>query len=178
MSCFLIHFSHILFSYIFLIQFSHSLSAFIESSSFLHLIVIDPFTTTLGILTAISMVMGSVVTFTKAIEDLRAHYKTVQDLWDELIALETVLRSLKKVCESDPTQFSLLVFPLERCGQVCEEFSLVIKKCIVHSDGSRPSVRDWAMLKYMGNDISGFLRMLDGHCKNSNLRPVHGIPQK
>jgi hypothetical protein len=123
----------------------------------------DPFTTTLGILTAISMVTGSVVTFAKAIEGLRAHYKTVQDLWDELIALETVLRSLNEACDSDPTQFSLLVFPLERCGQACEEFSLVIKKCIVHSDGSRPSVRDWAMLKYMGNDISGFLRMLNGY---------------
>jgi hypothetical protein len=100
---FLIHSSHSLFLSTLLIHSSYSLSTFIESSSFLYLIVMDPFTTTLGILTAISMVTGSVVTFAKAIKGLRAHYKTVQDLWDELIALETVLHSLNKACESDPT---------------------------------------------------------------------------
>ena len=129
--------------------------------SFLHLSMADPFGTTLAVLSAISIVTKSVVAFSKAIEGLRAHYKTIQDLWDELTALETVLVSLHKAFESDPARFSLLAFPLERCGQACEDFSIVIKKCVVHSDGSKPSIRDWATLKYMGSDISGFLRMLE-----------------
>jgi hypothetical protein len=123
----------------------------------------DPFSTTLAVLSAISVVTKSVIAFSKAIEGLRAHYKTMQDLWAELTALETVLLSLHEALESDPARFSLLAFPLERCGQACDQFSLVIKKCTVHSDGSRPSIRDWATLKYMDSDISGFLRMLDGY---------------
>jgi hypothetical protein len=81
-----------------------------------------PVTTTMGILTAISMVTGSVVTFAQAIESLRSHYKTVSNLWDELMALEIVLRSLNEACESDPTLFSLLVFPLYDVGRHAKSF--------------------------------------------------------
>ena len=123
----------------------------------------DPLSTTIAIISVISIVTKSVVAFSKAIEGLRAHNKKIKDLWNELIALQTILLSLHKACESDPDRFSLLVVPLQRCGQACEEFSLVIKKCTIHSDESKPSIRDWAALKYMGSDIHDFLRMLDGY---------------
>lgn len=123
----------------------------------------DPLSTAVTILTALPMVTKSIIAIFKAIDDLREHYKIIQDLWDQLIALDIVLCSLHEACGSDDTRFPLLAFPLERCRQACEQFSSLIKKCTVHSDGSRASIRDWATLKYMGSDISGCLRMLDGY---------------
>ncbi|KIX01182.1 uncharacterized protein Z518_08907 [Rhinocladiella mackenziei CBS 650.93] len=119
--------------------------------------------TTPTILPIIYRVTKSVVAASAAIKGLRAHYKIIRDVWDELIGLEAVLLSLREASESDPAIISLLAFALERCGQECKEFSSLIQKCTVHSGGSRPSIRDWATLKYIGSDISGFLRMLTGY---------------
>ncbi|KAH9203539.1 hypothetical protein DL95DRAFT_529608 [Leptodontidium sp. 2 PMI_412] len=57
----------------------------------------------------------------------------------------------------------MLRLPLLRCGKACEDFEALIVKCTTHSGGSKTSFRDWAKLKYMGDDIVGFKNMLAGY---------------
>jgi len=54
----------------------------------------------------------------------------------------------------------MLKLPLLRCGKACKDFEVVIARCSAHSNGPRTSFRDWARLKYLGNDIAGFKNML------------------
>ncbi|KAK2617035.1 hypothetical protein QQS21_000129 [Conoideocrella luteorostrata] len=56
-----------------------------------------------------------------------------------------------------------LEIPLKRCAKACQEFSQAIKKFSMRSDGKRTSFRDWARLRYMGEDVDGFRRLLSGY---------------
>jgi hypothetical protein len=56
-----------------------------------------------------------------------------------------------------------LNLPLFRCGKACREFEAAITKCIAHSGGPRTSFRDWAKLKYMGDNVAAFKQMLAGY---------------
>ncbi|OBT65661.1 hypothetical protein VE03_05525 [Pseudogymnoascus sp. 23342-1-I1] len=58
---------------------------------------------------------------------------------------------------------SALEIPLQRCNNACKEFEQEILKCSSRSGGDRTSFRDWAKLRYMGDDIDGFRRKLSGY---------------
>ncbi|CAG8910134.1 unnamed protein product [Penicillium egyptiacum] len=74
-----------------------------------------------------------------------------------LVALATDLE-----CETD-TNLASLEHPLLRCGNACRDFEEELKKCSTRSRAGKTSFRDWAKLKYMGEDIDGFRRMLAGY---------------
>jgi hypothetical protein len=51
---------------------------------------------------------------------------------------------------------SVLDLPLQRCGNACNEFLQELQKCCARSGGDKQSFRDWAKLKYMGDNIDDF----------------------
>lgn len=104
------------------------------------------------------------------VNSYRSHPKNVRDLKEELEALGVVLRALSETVEKTKvTDFTALKLPLFRCGNACKEFDEVIAKCSSRSDGSRTSFRDWAKLKYMGDGIDEFRRMLAGYKSTINI---------
>ena len=121
--------------------------------------MVDP----VSILSIIAMLINTIIVFSQGIEDLCGYYEKMQSLWDELIALQSVLSDLLEACETDANRFLSLSFPLERCNHTCVRFSEVIKKCTAHSNGSRPSGRDWAAIKWNSDEIDNFLRTLDSY---------------
>ncbi|KAH7370316.1 hypothetical protein BKA65DRAFT_488159 [Rhexocercosporidium sp. MPI-PUGE-AT-0058] len=58
---------------------------------------------------------------------------------------------------------TILRLPLQRCGKACEDFEALIVKCTAHSGGFKTSFRDWAKLKYIGDDIVGFKNIIAGY---------------
>ncbi|KAM9873931.1 nwd1 protein [Verticillium dahliae] len=120
---------------------------------------------------SIASSLTSVITVTA--QSIQALYQTVQGFQDkprtvrqlehELKSLDDVLGSLHALAVEEGTSFVPLELPLRQCGQACVDFKALVLKCTTHSDGTRSSVRDWARLRYMDNDLRGFTEMLAGY---------------
>jgi hypothetical protein len=84
--------------------------------------------------------------------------------------LNSVLGSINKtIALSTALDLSALEFPLQRCGQVCQEFNKEIDKLASLSGGKRARLLSWAKLRYMGEDIDGFRRLLAGYKMMINI---------
>jgi hypothetical protein len=119
---------------------------------------------TSGLLTLAAFAFQSSVTLYKTVDSFQTHPKRVRDLKEEAEALCAVLSSLTEtVGSTTEVDLSTLKLPLLRCGNHCKEFEQEILKCSSRSGGSRTSFRDWAKLKYMGDDIDGFRQLLAGY---------------
>jgi hypothetical protein len=100
----------------------------------------------------------------ETVNSYNSHQQRVRDLAEETSALSGVLGSLAEtISTSAGLDLSALEIPLRRCGKACAEFEQEIQKCSSRSGGNRASFRDWARLRYMGEDIDGFRRVLSGY---------------
>lgn len=120
----------------------------------------DPVSAASGILTLVVFAFQSSKCLYEAVSSFQSSQRAVRDLKEELGALNEVLESLQQTAANTDVDFTSLKLPLRRCGRACEDFKVVIDKCTEHSGGSRTSFRDWAKLRYMGDDITGFKNVL------------------
>ncbi|RAQ57290.1 hypothetical protein COH20_012069 [Aspergillus flavus] len=82
----------------------------------------------------------------ETVNSFRSHTKRVRDLIEELESLSGVLAPLQELLDTTTDKnLSILELPLQRCGNTCSDF------------------RDWAKLRYLGDDIDSFRRMLSGY---------------
>jgi hypothetical protein len=116
-----------------------------------------------ALLTLADFALRSSKSLYQTVKSFQNNQRTIRELKEELEALSDVLQSLHQTASNSNVDLSALRLPLLRCGKACSEFEAVISKCTAHSDGSRKSFRDWAKLKYMGDDIAGFKNMLAGY---------------
>ena len=117
-----------------------------------------------GLLALATFAFQSSITLYNAVKSFQSHLKRVRDLIEELEALNVVLGPLIEILgATTDVDLSALELPLKRCGNSCREFEQEIMKCSSRSGGSRTSFRDWAKLRYMGEDIDGFRRLLAGY---------------
>lgn len=123
----------------------------------------DPVSAASGILTLVVFTFQSSKFLYETVSSFQSNQRTVRELRQELEALNDVLESLRQTAETTDIDFASLGLPLRHCGRACEDFKGVIDKCTEHSSGSRTSFRDWAKLRYMGADITGFTNMLAGY---------------
>ena len=124
----------------------------------------EPIGLAAGLLGLATFAFQSSVTLNKTIQRFKFHPKRVRDLMEELEALSGVLSSLTEtVSATTDVDLSALDLPLRRCDNACKEFEQEIIKCSSRSGGSRSSFRDWAKLRYMGDDIDSFRQLLAGY---------------
>ena len=117
-----------------------------------------------GLLTLTTFAFRSSITLYNTIHSFKSHRQCVRDLIEELEALSGVLSSLSEtVSANTDVDLSPLDLPLLRCGNACKEFEQELLKCSSRSSGNRSSFRDWTKLRYMGDDIDGFRRLLAGY---------------
>ena len=104
------------------------------------------------------------------IESYRSHQQRVLDLLEENGALNSVLGSLNRtIASATDLDLSALEIPLARCGKACDEFNREIEKVSSPSGPGRASFRGWARLRYIGEDIDGFRRLLAGYKTTINI---------
>jgi hypothetical protein len=154
------------------------------------LINIDSFTVTRCVLPRIevinemgdpiSLASGLVALATFAFQTSAALYNTVQSfqnhstrvlaLKQQLEALSGVLSALTEtVSATTDIDLSALELPLLRCGNACQEFEQELMKKFARSGRSRTSFRDWAKLRYMGDNIDEFTQLLAGYKATINI---------
>ncbi|KNG86556.1 hypothetical protein ANOM_004895 [Aspergillus nomiae NRRL 13137] len=122
-----------------------------------------------GLLALATFAFQSSLTLHETVNSFRSHTKRVRDLIEELEALSGVLAPLRELLDTpSDVDLSALDLPLLRCGNACNEFEQELIKCSSRST-NRTSFRDWAKLRYMGDDIDGFRRMLAGYKLTINI---------
>ena len=123
----------------------------------------DPVSAASGLLTLVVFALDSGKALYQLVQSFQNNQRIVRELRQELEALNGVLQSLHEAVTTSDADFVALKLPLHQCGKACGEFTEMIGKCTAHSGGTRTSIRDWAKLKYMGDDINGFKNMLAGY---------------
>jgi hypothetical protein len=124
----------------------------------------DPISLGSGLLALATIASHASAALYSTITSYNSRPRHVRDLAEETSQLTGVLGSLTEtISASGNLDLSALEIPLRRYGKACTEFKQEIKKCSVRSGGSRASSRDWARLKYIGEDIDGFRRVLSGY---------------
>lgn len=117
-----------------------------------------------ALLTLVDFTFKSSVALYQTVHNIRHHPDTVQDLQQELEALQGALRSLTEtVGATTEADFSALKLPLKRCGTACHEFEQKLFSCVSRSGSALENFRGWARLRYLGDDVDSFRRMLAGY---------------
>jgi len=120
----------------------------------------DPISVTSAFLTLVGFALQSSTALYQTVRSFQTSRRSIRELKEELEALSGVLQSLNDVAETTDADFTALKLPLLQCSKTCTDFEALIVKCTQHSGGARSSFRDWAKLKYMGDDITSFKNML------------------
>jgi hypothetical protein len=129
----------------------------------------DPISLASGLLTLATFALQSSKSLYQAVESFQNNPRTIRELKEELEALDGALQSLHETASNSNVDLTGLKLPLLRCGNACKDLEALINKCTTHSGGSRTSFRDWAKLKYMGDNIAGFRNMLAGYKSTINI---------
>jgi hypothetical protein len=117
----------------------------------------DPISLASGALTLAIFAHTSCLTLYKTIQSFKTQPKRVRDLIEELEELISVLESLSNTMKlHTDVDLPALSLPLQRCSSACDEFLQELQKCCSRSGGDRQSFRDWAKLRYMGDNIDDF----------------------
>ncbi|KAH7176249.1 hypothetical protein EDB81DRAFT_836346 [Dactylonectria macrodidyma] len=130
----------------------------------------DPVSVTTSVLAVGGFALTASTTLHNIIRSYQSQNKDARALKAEVNDLTVVLGLLLETIANNPTlDFKGLELPLQRCGTVCEDYAKVIARCTKHSDGSRPSARDWITQKYLQGDINDFRTMLTTYKSTINI---------
>lgn len=117
-----------------------------------------------GLLTLSTFAFDASIKLYTTVKGYQSHPKQVRDLLDEIQALVDVLGPLTDTISANTdVDLSALKFPLRQCGNACTELEKEINKCLPKPDSGKTSLRGWARLRYMGDDINGFRGLISGY---------------
>ena len=124
----------------------------------------DPVSVTASVVALVTFGIQAGNSLRKLIESFDKHTKIVRDLKTDLKSLDEVLKELAEVANNDIGKtFISLQLPLHSCGQICQEFDALIRKCASNTTDTRRSVRDWSKLQLQSDDINAFRTTLSGY---------------
>ncbi|KAJ6016359.1 hypothetical protein N7540_010950 [Penicillium herquei] len=117
-----------------------------------------------GLAGLVSFTLESSRTLFSTVQSLRNREKAIRSLREALQDLQEVLEILQDSIHTSPFLNSgIIERPLDRCCKACIDFNSLIVACSEHSTPNHFSIRDWAKLRYMGEDVTGFQNMLSGY---------------
>ncbi|KIM94404.1 hypothetical protein OIDMADRAFT_136026 [Oidiodendron maius Zn] len=96
----------------------------------------------------------------------QSNQRIVRELRGKLEALNKALEALQGMAINIDDDLTILRLPLLQCSDACKDFEAIIAKCTTHSGKSKTSFRDWAKLRYMGDNMSKFKNLLAGYRSN------------
>ncbi|KAJ4984187.1 hypothetical protein SVAN01_10295 [Stagonosporopsis vannaccii] len=86
--------------------------------------------------------------------------RSVREFRKEVGALVMVLSTLKDALPAHHSDFAALRLLLLRCGNACEDLEASILKSVEGEGETRATFKNWASVKYMGDDITTFKSMV------------------
>lgn len=124
-----------------------------------------------GVVALVTFALQSSQVLYQTVESFRSQKREVRELKNELQTLIPVLESLKHVSSAGKpdADFDPLRRPLHQCGIACRDFGTLIEACVSRSEQDRRSFRDWARLKYKGDDIDQFKKMISAYKSTINI---------
>ncbi|KAH7386962.1 hypothetical protein DE146DRAFT_666141 [Phaeosphaeria sp. MPI-PUGE-AT-0046c] len=121
----------------------------------------EPINLDSGLLAIVIFTHKSCLTLHSTLQSFKTHPKRVRDFVQQLETLLDALESLTDTVKTNTdVNLSVLDLPLQRCGNACNEFMEELQKCYSRSGDDKQSFRDWAKLKYMGDNIDDFKNSL------------------
>ena len=123
----------------------------------------DPLSTVAGVMAVVTFALQSSKILYEAVNGFQRLPQSIKDLKAELKSLHGVLEALKDTVATPGVDLSALELPLRQCGKACVDFEKLVSRCSRHSTDSRRSFRDWARLRYLGDDVEGFQKMIAGY---------------
>jgi hypothetical protein len=123
----------------------------------------DPVSSTVSIVALVTFAVQSSKLLYETVSSFKKLPKVIQHLKDEAGALIEVLQTLQRTLAASDIDLTALELPLKQCGKACKDFAGLVKKCSKHSGESEWSFRDWAKLKYLGEDVIGLQKLLAGY---------------
>jgi Fungal N-terminal domain of STAND proteins len=128
-----------------------------------------------GVIALVTFAFQSSQVLYQTVDSFRSQKREVRELKNELQSLTPVLDSLKQVSSVDKADadFGPLKVPLYQCGIACRDFRILIEGCVSRSEQDRKSFRDWARLKYKGDNIDEFRKMIAAYKSTINLAIGH-----
>jgi hypothetical protein len=122
-----------------------------------------------GVLTLAAFAWESSRVLCQTVESFQTSKRDIRELKQELKALEPILESLNKVASNTDSTYATLKVPLYGCGTACREFAELIEKCAPRADLERRSFRDWARLRWRGDNIEEFKKVLSSYKATINI---------
>lgn len=123
----------------------------------------DPISVAAGVVALVTFGVQASSSLLQLIKDFKRAPSTVRQLKEELEALVAVLQSLKATVEDAESDFTPLETPLYQCSKACRDFEAILSHFAGRSKSAKTSFQDWAKLRYLGSDISGFRDMITGY---------------
>jgi len=123
----------------------------------------EPIGVASGLVALTVFAFKSSIALYQTIDSFRHHSDTIRDLRNELEALQGALRSLTETADGGGASFPALSLPLLRCGNACRDFEQKILSSASRSGTALANFRGWAKLRYLGDDVDNFRRMLSGY---------------
>lgn len=120
----------------------------------------DPISIATGIVGLTAFAIQSSKALYEAIENIKNNGRTIRELKEETISLTKVLCSLEETVALSEIDLSALQVPLRRCGQLCQELSVLLGKCSAHSVNGRFSIRDFFASTYQSKDLTEFRSLI------------------
>ncbi len=120
----------------------------------------DPISIATGVVGLTAFAVQSTKALYEAIEKVKNNGRSIRELKEETISLTNVLRSLEETLTLSEIDLSVLQVPLRRCGQLCQELSVLLSKCSAHSDNGRFSIRDFFASTYQSKDLTEFRSLI------------------
>lgn len=126
----------------------------------------DPVSVAASVVALTTFAIQSSKALYDAIDKVKNGSRNLRELKDEMSSLENVLASLSETISVSEADFTALETPLQKCGQLCQDFAIVLNKCSARSGDGKFSWRDFFNSTYKGKDILD-LRSLIGAYKGT-----------
>jgi Fungal N-terminal domain of STAND proteins len=117
----------------------------------------DPLSVTASLLAVITVAVQSTKTLYETVQRYKNRNKTLGRLQQELEALTNILDALMDAINAEDAMLALLKGPIERCGQVCIDFS---KSMESFGGKSKAGFLDWTKMEFRRGDINEFIDTL------------------
>lgn len=114
----------------------------------------DPISMTASIISLATFAVQSSKALYDAVETIRDSGRSIRELKIETGALSGVLSALADTLAVSDAGLRALRVPLQQCGQICENYAVILTRFSAHTSDGKFSWRDCLVATYRGKNLA------------------------